>query len=49
MFNDASEEEEPEELFPDTGKREAIISHETKKEREAKLRKMMEDDGTVSY
>lgn len=44
MFNDASEEEEPEELFPDTGKREAIISHETKKEREAKLRKMMEDD-----
>ena len=50
MFNDASEEEEPEELFPDTEKREeASIGHETKKEREEKLRKMMEDDGTVSH
>lgn len=40
---DASEEE-PEELFPDTGKAAPTTNRESKKEREERLKKMMEDD-----
>lgn len=47
MALDSGSEEEPEELFPDTGKRESTSNHETKKEREEKLRKMMEDDDGI--
>lgn len=42
-LDDASEEE-PEELFPDTGKSAPTANRESKKEREDKLRQMMEDD-----
>ena len=47
MALDDSSEEEPEELFPNQGKRTKSTpppNRETKKEREDKLRKMMEDD-----
>ena len=40
---DASDEE-PEELFPDTGKAAPTTNRESKKEREERLKKMMEDD-----
>lgn len=37
-------EEEPEELFPDSGKPTSTSNRESRKEREEKLKKMMEDD-----
>ncbi|KAL4892268.1 DNA polymerase subunit Cdc27 [Aspergillus ambiguus] len=43
VLDDASEEE-PEELFPDSGNSTAPSNRETRKEREEKLRQMMEDD-----
>ena len=47
VLGDASDEdEEPEELFPDSGKSAPIGSRESRKEREEKLRKMMEEEGT---
>ncbi|RJE18611.1 hypothetical protein PHISCL_09056 [Aspergillus sclerotialis] len=42
-LDDASEEE-PEELFPDTGRSTSTANRETKREREDKLKKMMEED-----
>ncbi|KAL5690119.1 hypothetical protein EMGR_008082 [Emarellia grisea] len=44
VLGDASDEEEPEELFPDSGKSSTANNRETRKEREEKLRKMMEDE-----
>lgn len=43
MLDDASEEEQ-EELFPDSGDKVPSAIREGKKEREEKLKKMMEDD-----
>lgn len=42
-LGDASEEE-PEELFPDSGKPASTSNRESRKEREERLKKMMEDD-----
>ena len=42
-LGDASEEE-PEELFPDSGKPASTSNREFRKEREERLKKMMEDD-----
>jgi DNA polymerase delta subunit 3 len=50
VLGDASDEEEPEELFPESGKSSTTNNRETRKEREERLRKMMEDeddDGTL--
>jgi hypothetical protein len=49
VLGDASDEEEPEELFPDSGKASTTNNRESRKEREERLRKMMEDedDGTL--
>ncbi|KAE8355252.1 DNA polymerase subunit Cdc27 [Aspergillus coremiiformis] len=46
VFLDDASDEEPEELFPDSGKAasSADASRESRKEREEKLKKMMEDD-----
>ncbi|PKX99545.1 uncharacterized protein P174DRAFT_437991 [Aspergillus novofumigatus IBT 16806] len=44
VLGDASDEEEPEELFPDSGKSSTANNRETRKEREERLRKMMEDE-----
>lgn len=43
MLDDASEDE-PEELFPDSGEKASAANRETKKEREEKLKKMMEEE-----
>lgn len=43
VLDDASEEE-PEELFPNSGDKALPSNRESKKEREEKLKKMMEDD-----
>jgi DNA polymerase delta subunit 3 len=43
MLDDASDEE-PEELFPNSGDKASSANRESKKEREEKLKKMMEDD-----
>ncbi|OGE55600.1 hypothetical protein PENARI_c004G11535 [Penicillium arizonense] len=43
VLDDASEEE-PEELFPDSGDKAAAANRESRKEREEKLKKMMDDD-----
>jgi hypothetical protein len=43
VLDDASEEE-PEELFPNSGDKAPPSNRESKKEREEKLKKMMEDD-----
>ncbi|PYH41569.1 uncharacterized protein BP01DRAFT_360219 [Aspergillus saccharolyticus JOP 1030-1] len=43
VLDDASEDE-PDELFPDSGKTTITSTRESRKEREEKLRKMMEDD-----
>lgn len=43
MLDDASEDE-PEELFPNSGDKAPSTNRESKKEREEKLKKMMEDD-----
>ena len=43
MLDDASEEE-PDELFPNSGEKDPSATRESKKEREEKLKKMMEDD-----
>ncbi|RAH49912.1 uncharacterized protein BO95DRAFT_459858 [Aspergillus brunneoviolaceus CBS 621.78] len=43
VLDDASEDE-PDELFPDSGKSASTSTRETRKEREERLRKMMEDD-----
>jgi DNA polymerase delta subunit 3 len=43
MLDDASEEEQ-EELFPNSGDKGPSANRESKKEREEKLKKMMEDD-----
>lgn len=44
MVLDDVSEEEAEELFPDTGDKTASANRESKKDREEKLKKMMEDD-----
>ena len=44
MKNDDASEEEPEELFPDSGKTVSSGNRESRKEREDKLKMMMEDD-----
>ncbi|KAF4155453.1 hypothetical protein CNMCM6936_009031 [Aspergillus lentulus] len=44
VLGDASDEEEPEELFPDSGKSSTANNRETRKQREERLRKMMEDE-----
>ncbi|RAL04176.1 uncharacterized protein BO80DRAFT_422538 [Aspergillus ibericus CBS 121593] len=45
VLGDASDgDEEPEELFPDSGKSAHIGTRESRKEREEKLRKMMEEE-----
>ena len=52
MVLDDASEEEPEELFPDTGDQGASTNRESKKDREDKLKKMMEDedaDGMLTY
>lgn len=43
MLDDASEDE-PEELFPNTADKAPSASRESKKEREEKLKKMMEEE-----
>jgi DNA polymerase delta subunit 3 len=43
VLDDASEEE-PEELFPDSGDKAVAANRESRKEREEKLKKMMDDD-----
>lgn len=49
MFDeDGPSEDEREDLFLDTGERKTTVNHESKKEREAKLRKMMEDEGKLT-
>lgn len=50
VFNDDDDasEEEREDLFLDTGERKINKSRESRKEREEKLKKMMEDDGEKS-
>jgi hypothetical protein len=42
-MDEDSEEEEREDLFLDTGTRSSNVKRETRKEREAKLKQMMED------
>lgn len=44
MKNGDASEEEPEELFPDSGKTASTSNRESRKEREDKLKMMMEDD-----
>ena len=45
-LNDASEgEEEPEHIFSNARKQETSTARESRKDREDKLKKMMEDDG----
>lgn len=44
-FGDASEEDESEEPFLEAEKQEDTSARETKKDREEKLKMMMEDDG----
>lgn len=44
MKIDDASEEEPEELFPDTGKVASSSNRESRKEREGKLKMMMEND-----
>lgn len=44
VLDDASEEEQ-EELFPESKKEPSNETRESRKEREDRLRKMMEDDG----
>lgn len=49
VLDDASDgDEEPEELFRDSGKSASAGTRESRKEREERLRKMMEDDGTFA-
>lgn len=43
MLDDASEDE-PEELFPNSGDKAPSANRESKKEREEKLKKMMEEE-----
>lgn len=48
VLDDASDgDEEPEELFRDSGKSASAGTRESRKEREERLRKMMEDDGML--
>ncbi|PYH96422.1 hypothetical protein BO71DRAFT_349003 [Aspergillus ellipticus CBS 707.79] len=49
FLGDASDEDEEQELFPDSGKSEPSGTRETRKEREEKLKKMMEDDGMFYF
>ena len=44
MVLDDDSEEEPEQLFPDSGDKAASEHRESRKEREDKLKKMMEED-----
>lgn len=44
MVLDDASEEEPEELFPNSGDKVPSTNRESKKEREEKLKKMMEDE-----
>lgn len=44
MKIDDASEEEPEELFPDTGKAASSGNRESRKDREDKLKMMMEND-----
>ena len=44
MGDDESEEEEREDLFLDTGTRKTIQPRESRKDREAKLKQMMEGE-----
>ena len=49
MFDEEEpSEEEREDLFLDTGEHKSTITRESRKEREAKLKQMMEDDGKLA-
>ena len=49
-LNDGSEgEEEPEDIFSKTEKRESSSARDARKKREEELRSMMDDDGTISH
>jgi hypothetical protein len=50
MFEeDEPSEGEREDLFLDTGERKTTMSRESRKERESKLKQMMEDDGKLAW